>query len=261
MISRTRLYGQGLFETLRVYPQRRVGFPNEHIRRMEEGAAFFGIPFSKQGFLLTLKKALNAIPEDAEARLRITLEAYGEERAESSKLTAQWKPLVIPEGLYQQGATLTLAPFPRHCQSPLTRFKTTSYLENIYTRTWAQARGFYDALFLNEKGEIMEASAANLFYIRGNSLVTPSLDSGLLPGIVRATILRIAGELGLQGKERGVTLDELGRAEEVFLTNSIIEVLPVKGVEGIWMAPAPFSRSQAFRKAYRERALQNEGRD
>ncbi|MBI5166631.1 MAG: aminotransferase class IV family protein [candidate division NC10 bacterium] len=255
MINRTLMYGQGLFETLRVYSRRRVGFLDEHIRRMAEGAAFFCIPFLEEEFLITLEKALHTISKDAEARLRITLEVYGEEGPEAYKLVAQMEPLTLPEDLYQKGVSLTLAPFKRHSQSPLTRFKTTSYLENLYARSWARTRGFYDALFLNEKGELMEASASNLFYIKGDSLITPSGECGLLPGIVRGTLLGIAGELGLRTKEERVGLDELAGAEEVFLTNSVVEVLPAREVEGIWTGTGSFYRSEALRKAYREKAL------
>jgi branched-subunit amino acid aminotransferase/4-amino-4-deoxychorismate lyase len=96
----------------------------------------------------------------------------------------------------------------------------------------ARAAGVDDALFLNEKGLLAEASMSNIFLVTNDVLKTPGLESGILPGITREVILELASQLGINTLEHDIRLDELYQAEESFLTNSMVEIMPLIEVDG-----------------------------
>ena len=259
-INRTLLYGEGLFETLHVYRDRRVPLLKAHCRRMFKGAEAFGFPLSAGAFEEAVESTLREIPEGEEARLRITLEVFGEERAEESHLMTHWSPLAGIDHLYTEGVRILVAPFRRSSSSPLLPFKTTNYFENSYARSWAKGQGFDDALFLNERGEVTEATTANLLLIHGRKLITPPISAGLLPGLARHFLLLSADQIGLTPEERIVTLQDLREAEEVILSNAVVEVLPVREIAGAFTRHSPFGWAKSLRTAYRENIFLWEGK-
>ena len=251
-VNRTLLYGEGLFETLRVYTGHKVPLREVHCRRMALGAEFFGFPFSATGFVEAVEAEVERIPKETDARLRVTLEVWGAEGPEETRFVTQSSPVRVEDQNYRDGVRLISAPFSRSSTSPLLAFKTTNYFENGYARQWARDQGFYDALFFNERGEITEATTANLFLIRGHSLITPPVSAGLLPGIVRHTLLANAKRCSLVAEERRVTAADFGTADEVVLSNAIVEILPVKEIAYLFAARSSFERAVALRAAYRE---------
>ena len=132
MKNRTLSFGEGLFETFRVYGGRKLSFVGEHLNRMEEGSRFFSIPFSRKSAISALKGALEEIPEDGEARLRLELVSYGKDGPEKTVFETAWSLLSQPNQKEDNAVKLTLAPFKRFSDSPVVRFKTTSYLENVF---------------------------------------------------------------------------------------------------------------------------------
>ncbi|MFQ5658165.1 MAG: aminotransferase class IV [Candidatus Methylomirabilales bacterium] len=259
-INRTLLYGEGLFETLRVYPGRKVPLLQAHCRRMEQGAGFFGFPFSSTAFAGAIERELQRIPEGDEARLRVTLEVWGDEGPEETRFVTHSSPLMAMDQHEREGVRVISAPFSRSSGSPLLAFKTTNYFENSYTRQWARRQGFYDALFFNERGEITETTTANLFVIRGRSLITPLVSAGLLPGITRHLLLVSARDSGLVAEERPVTTADLKGADEVVLTNAVVEVLPVTEIAGLFTGCSPFDKAMALRAAYRKHLFAGESK-
>jgi branched-subunit amino acid aminotransferase/4-amino-4-deoxychorismate lyase len=131
------------------------------------------------------------------------------------------------------GVRLALAPFQRYSRSPLVRFKTISYLENIFVFDWARRQRYFDAVFTNERGEITEGSITNVFFVSKGHIFTPPTDAGLLAGVTRKQIIKIAGTLGLSLTESTFNLADLNRFDGAFVTNSVIEVLPVHTVGDI----------------------------
>lgn len=251
-INRTLLYGEGLFETLRVYPGRKVPLLDAHCRRMAHGAAFFGFPFSSTAFVQNVDDELPRIPEEGEARLRVTLEVWGDDGPEETRFITHASPLTETDGRERDGVRLVNAPFTRPSGSPLLAFKTTNYFENIYARQWARHRGYDDALFFNERDEVTETTTANLFLIRGRCLITPPVSAGLLPGIARHLLLAAAGDNGLAAEERPVTTADLEGAEKIMLSNAVVELQPVTEIAGIFTARPPFDWAVALRRAYRK---------
>ncbi len=227
MKNRTLLFGEGLFETFRVYPGKKLAFLADHLERMADGCRFFALPFSRQQAMDALRSALEEIPEDTDARLRLNLVSYGDHGVERTAFQAIWEPLEDMSSQQGSGVKLVLAPFQRFSQSPLVRFKTTSFLENIFVFTWARQRGFFDALFTNERGEITEGSITNVFFVTEDHLYTPPTEAGLLPGITRKHIMKAARSLGLSMTETAVTTGDLHGFDGTFVTNSVVEAVPV----------------------------------
>jgi len=114
----------------------------------------------------------------------------------------------------------------RNEHSPLSQCKCLNYLDNILARQEAETGGADEALLLNTAGRLAEASAANLFLVLDGALVTPPLADGALPGVMRADVIAQAG-----GRERSLAPDDLGRASEAFLTNSL-GIRPLVSVDG-----------------------------
>jgi branched-subunit amino acid aminotransferase/4-amino-4-deoxychorismate lyase len=251
-INRTLLYGEGLFETLRVYPGRKVPLLGAHCRRMARGAEFFEFPFVSTAFARAVEDELQGIPEEGEARLRVTLEVWGAEGPEETRCITHSSPLIWTDERERKGVRLVGAPFARSSRSPLLAFKTTNYFENSYARQWARHRGYDDALFVNEREEVTETTTANLFLIRGRRLMTPPVSAGLLPGIARDLLLASAADNGLEAEECPVMTADLERAEEIILSNAVVELLPVKEIAGIFTAHVPFDWAVALRRAYRK---------
>jgi len=230
MKNRTLLFGEGLFETFRVYQGRRLAFVEDHLDRMAEGCTFFSLPFPRKEAEDALKSALVEIPPEAEARLRLNLISYGDQRVEKAGFQTAWEPLQTMNAWQREGVKLGLAPFQRFSRSPLVRFKTTSYLENIFVFAWARGQGLFDALFTNERGEITEGSITNVFFLRKGQVLTPPTDAGLLPGVTRKQIIEMARVLNLSLMESTVTPQDLERFDGAFVTNAVIEILPVHTV-------------------------------
>jgi len=253
MKNRTLLFGEGLFETFRVYAGRKLAFVEDHLDRMADGCGFFALPFSREKAMDALKSALDEIPHDTEARLRLTIISYGDLGVETTGFQTTWEPL--QEISIQQGAgvKLGLAPFQRFSQSPLVRFKTTSYLENIFVLNWARGQGFFDALFTNERGEITEGSITNLFFLSKGHIFTPPTEAGLLPGITRKQIIKVARMLGLPLTEFAVTPADLNRFDGAFVTNSVIEILPVCTIGNTNYGDGVPEMIKALREGYQKR--------
>jgi branched-subunit amino acid aminotransferase/4-amino-4-deoxychorismate lyase len=230
MKNRTLFFGEGLFETFRVYTGRKVAFVEDHLDRMADGCRFFALPFSRKKAVDALRLALKEIPADTEARLRLNLISYGDHSVKKTAFQTTWEPLQDMSAQQGQGVKLGLAPFQRFSRSPLVRFKTTSYLENIFVFTWARTNGFFDALFTNEHGEITEGSVSNVFFLNKGGIITPPADAGLLPGVTRKQIIKVARTIGLSLTESTVRPADLNRFNGAFVTNSVIEVLPVCAV-------------------------------
>jgi branched-subunit amino acid aminotransferase/4-amino-4-deoxychorismate lyase len=120
----------------------------------------------------------------------------------------------------------------RNETSPLSAVKSLNCLDNLLAREDARRRGADEAILLNTRGLVAEGSASNLFLVEGGRLLTPSIESGALPGITRQAALELASAAGLEAAESGVEMQALWDAPEVFLTNSVMEVMPLTMLDG-----------------------------
>jgi len=238
------LYGYGLFETMRAY-NGHIFRLDSHLTRLRCSAESIGLTHS----ILTtdegkqsLKAACMATLEAnnlKDARIRLTVSAgEGDMTPDPSTcssptvlVTAQ-NLVPLPSEKYETGFKAAISFLRRNSQSPLSRLKSTCYMENILARVAARAAGYDEAIFLNEQGYLAEGSTTNVFLVYHGELITPCFESGVLPGITRDTVLEIARTLHIKATERWVELNELVEAEEAFLTNSILELMPVVSIEG-----------------------------
>jgi branched-subunit amino acid aminotransferase/4-amino-4-deoxychorismate lyase len=138
----------------------------------------------------------------------------------------------LPPEKYETGFKAAVSFLRRNSQSPLSRLKSTCYMENVLARMTARAAGYDEAIFLNEQGYLAEGSTTNVFLVSHGELITPCFESGVLPGITRDAVLEIARTSNIKATERWVELNELVEAEEAFLTNSVLELMPLVSVEG-----------------------------
>jgi 4-amino-4-deoxychorismate lyase len=120
-----------------------------------------------------------------------------------------------------------VASFRRSSQSPVHKLKSLNYMENILAKREAMLHGFDEAIFLNDKGELAEASASNIFWFKDEALLTPSLECGLLPGVIRGVLIELAKERGVKVIEGSFDLDSLIQSQGGFLTNSLIGAIAI----------------------------------
>ncbi len=145
----------------------------------------------------------------------------------------------VPE---REGPTaISVQEHGRHAAHPLAGVKVTSWLHNAWMVEQAHRRGFDDALLLNERGEVAECTAANLYCVKGGRVFTPPLDSGCLAGVSRAILLEEAAKAGLPVTETALRLDDFYSADEVFITSTTRHVQPISHIEdhAIKHAPGP----------------------
>jgi len=233
------LYGDGVYETIRSYGSR-IFMRDHHLSRLQRSADAIGltipIPLSEWPHLLREAMNLNQLgTEQADAYLRITVSRGAGEigldpaLCPTPTVVIMAKPLHPPAAeLYQRGVSLVVAQTRRNLPSALSpQIKATNFLNNILAKREAIAAQVFDALFLNWEGHLTECTVSNLFFATQDRLCTPSVECGLLDGITRAILLQIAGELKIPVHEGRFTPEELLHADECFLTNTSMEVMPV----------------------------------
>lgn len=231
------LYGYGLFETMRSYGGH-IFRLERHLERLLQGAVELGmeldIPVSALAEACYEVLRANGL---SDARVRLAVSAgEGDPGPGASPgrptIFILARPYTPPsEEVYERGFRAVISGI-RRVGPPLSCMKTANYLANLLARREATARGKDEALMLSEGGILAGASAGNVFLVFGGALHTPSLACGALPGIARMTVMELAARMNLEVKEREIAPEEIFRAEEAFLTNSLLEIMPLTEVEG-----------------------------
>lgn len=232
------MLGDGLFETIRVRNRQAVRY-HYHVERLRAGAAVLGLPLPWQdGTLLTMIGRTLKVGALDEAVVRLTVSrgvAQGRgllpEPDAAPTLVIHAAPYAgYAADLYERGMRAVIASATRRNEhSPLAGVKSLNYLDNILARREAAAQGADEALVLDTAGHLAGASAANFFAIVAGRVVTPPRSCGALPGTVRRAVL---DALGAQVEERAVTPSELLAADEAFLTNALMGIMPLTVVDG-----------------------------
>jgi branched-chain amino acid aminotransferase len=234
------LYGDGVFEGIRVYGGK-VFLHEEHIARLYESAQAIRlpIPMSTSEMIdavnLTVKE--NGIV-DGYVRLIVT-RGSGSLGLDIRK-TANPQVIIIadtitlyPEEIYKNGMKLITASTIRNHPGALSaRIKSLNYLNNILAKIEGTDAGSPEALMLNHKGEVAECSGDNIFIVKDGVLKTPGPDAGILEGLTRNAVMRIARESGYEVRECVLLRHDIYIADECFLTGSAAEVVPVVSLDG-----------------------------
>jgi len=231
------LYGYGLFETMRSY-EGRVFRLDRHLTRLRLSAQRLALASELEAY--DLEQAVYRTLEAnklADARIRLTVSAGPGGRALAPPAGGPITVLVFVEKLAlspqacEQGVRAALVSSRRNSLSPLSRVKATNYLDNLVAYSEAVTSGAEEAILLNERGFIAEGSMSNIFLVAEGMLLTPSEESGILPGITREAVLELARALGIEAVEGEIPLVDLLRADEAFLTSSVREVLPITSID------------------------------
>lgn len=238
VFDRSFLYGDGVFETMRSY-QGAVFKLNEHLNRLFASLKIIRIktPYSKAQIRNAVYKTLKANKlKDAYIRVAIT---RGEGRFGISYKDRLVPNVIIvakrfggyPGWMYSRGIRANVSKIRQNEHSPLSRIKSSNFLHYILARSYAKEKGYDEAILMNTAGFLACAATSNIFLVKNNMVITPGLDSGVLAGITRGVIIKIAGGTKFRVMEKTVSYRELVNADEVFLTNSLAEVIPVVKID------------------------------
>ena len=231
------LYGYGLFETMRAY-HGKIFLLERHLKRLADSAEAIGLASGLAGFDLA-KACLDTLRANNQddARIRLTVSNGESDAFPWSGVSTRPTVLVtarsytpFSEEKYRHGFKVGVASERRCRESLVSRVKSVSSLVSALSRMEAVAAGLDEALLLNDRGVIAEGGGSNVFFVQASGLLTPSLESGILPGITRGVVMELADALGIGITEGDVSLPDLEHCDEAFFTNSMIEIMPLVAV-------------------------------
>jgi branched-chain amino acid aminotransferase len=248
--------GDGVFETCKVVDGQ--GFAlTRHARRLDRSLAGLGLPAADHAVIAEGIAAVLCGAPIRFGRLRYSVTGgagpLGSDRSGSSLtyiVTAGPQPLPPPH------AKVVVVPWTRNERSATAGLKTTSYAENVVALAHAKDRGGIEAIFANTRGELCEGTGTNVFVVVDGELLTPPLESGCLAGVTRELTLEWCRAEGIPVREQTLPLSVLGAADEVFLTSSTKDVLPISAVDDRSLpAPGPVTArvAEVFARRARER--------
>jgi branched-subunit amino acid aminotransferase/4-amino-4-deoxychorismate lyase len=232
-VSSAMLYGRGVFTTLAIYDSKPFLW-SKHWQRLAGHATKLDIDHTgctEKNVGEALQKLI-AVNQVKEGRARVILLArHGRDiwktKAPGTKKTDLLIMTGEPQKIPQTGLSLAVSPYRANTVSPLTGIKSLNYLDHVLAWEEAQSRDFDEAVVLNERGEIVSATTANLFWAKNGTLHTPALSSGALAGITRECVIDIANKHFIPLLEGIYEMNDLTDADEIFLTSSSLGVAPV----------------------------------
>lgn len=240
--DRAVLFGDSAFETLRAYGGKpfRLG---RHLERLEDSARILRLALPRtrdeiaDAVLSLLSENELAEERSPDARVRITVTGGASDGPKGLARPGRAGIFIIatplegyPDRYYREGITLAVSGIRRNTSSPVSALKSGNYLDSMLARQEALDRGADDAVMLTTAGNLSEATSSNVFMVKDGGLLTPDVGCGLLPGVTREAVIELCGRLHLPCRPVTEGPEVLFSADEVFLTNSIAEVLPVRRV-------------------------------
>ncbi len=249
------LYGDGVFEGIRFY-QRTPFRLDPHLARFEASARALALtlPLSRAELCAAVTEVIAAYGADA-GYLRLVATRGSGGLGLDPGLCPQPNLFLIADGVAvvggeqrQHGITLITAAVRRPASDVLDpRIKSLNYLNNILAKLEARHAGADEAVLLNNRGTVAEATAENLFIAQGGQLYTPPVIDGALAGITRAAVMEVAKQSGLNVSERSLAPYDLYTADECFLCGTGAELIPVRSIDGrpLPAAPGPLFRQVA----------------
>jgi branched-chain amino acid aminotransferase len=235
------LYGDGVFEGIRIYGGR-IFECEAHVERLFNSARIIrlAIPYTKQEIVEAMNETIRANALTAGGYIRLVVTRGAGTLGLSPFKCSMPGVFVIadqialyPQEMYDNGMTVIIAKTVRTSPRMLNpAIKSLNYLNNIMAKVEAIDAGVGEAIMLNEAGLVAECTGDNIFIVEAGKLVTPPLSAGILPGITRSVVLRLAGKLGLPAAEQEVSVKRLLGAGECFLTGTAAEVISVTKIDG-----------------------------
>lgn len=232
-VSSAALYGRGVFTTIAVYDSKPFLW-SKHWQRLSAHAAKLDIDHTgcTEKSVGEAVNKLVAVNQVKDGRVRVTMLARSGRDFWKAKLPSTRKTdLLIMTGdsrhVSANGLSLAVSPYRVSTFSPLTGIKSLNYLDHVLSWGEAQSRDFDEAVVLNERGEIVSAATANLFWAKNGTLHTPALSTGALAGVTRERVIEIASKQFIPVLEGVYEMTDLTDADEIFLTSSSLGVAPV----------------------------------
>ncbi len=229
------LYGAGLFETMRS----RNGYVfrlRDHLERLRRSADVLSITHTySHEYLGQAIDELLAANELTDARLRLTLtngpllEAEGQRKPTLLITATEFRP--YPADYYRTGVLVILCPFRQNPTDPACGHKTTSYYPRLLALNLAHQKRAAEAVWFTTDNRVAEGCVSNVFLVKNSVLYTPPVGTPVLPGIARKTVGELAQKQSIELVEKDLHITDVLEADEIFLTNVIMEVLPVNSVE------------------------------
>jgi branched-subunit amino acid aminotransferase/4-amino-4-deoxychorismate lyase len=259
-LDRGLLHGDGLYDTWRLYDG--VPFATAaHLRRLARAARHLGLPAPGAAALWDGRvRRLAARNRLADAAVRLTLtrgtagDAVLPTRTGKPTFLLATRPLPADLAQRQQrGIRATLLPFPRDGAPPWGAFKLIGHASAVAGRMLAQRRRAQEGLYVSADGHVAEGTTSNLFVVRRGTLLTPPADGHILGGVTRDLVLRLARRAGLPVREVRLVAATLAGADEILVTASTVEILPVVRLDAATIGdgrPGPVTR--ALQDRYRE---------
>ncbi|RMG68252.1 MAG: aminodeoxychorismate lyase [Nitrospirae bacterium] len=232
------LLGDGVFETLRAYNGKPF-LVSEHLERLSRAAQKLRITLNESPLeMVSIVERLLEMNNLKEAYIRITLSRGTGGRGIEIDGCSEPTLLIITrayeapsEEIYKRGVRVGFLERKNTRLPEDYDIKSISFLNNILSRLEVSDRGLFEGILLNSDGFITEGTVSNLFFIKRGRLHTPSVESGILKGITRGKVLEIAKSMGIEVEEGLYRKEQLLEADEVFITNSLLEIVPVCEIE------------------------------
>jgi branched-chain amino acid aminotransferase len=229
------LYGAGLFETMRGCNGIVFSFI-DHLDRLFFSAKALSIEHNyDRKFITDAVYSVLKANKLADARLRLTLTtgpmAESDEKRHATLLIVATKLQPYPAEYYKNGVLIVLCPYRQNPFEPIYRHKTTNYFSRMIALRLAHQKGAAEALWFTVDNRLAEGCISNVFLAKDSTLFTPPIETPVLAGVARKTVCQIALRNSIKFVEKDLSIDDLLSADEVFLTNVIMQVMPVAGVE------------------------------
>lgn len=237
-LDRGLLFGEGLFETWRTYRGKPFAL-REHLRRMSRSAKKLGIPFDpdEPWGTRTVKLARLCGLADSGGALRLTITRGSGQLSLIASRTVNPTRLMmfrpLEAGLAKarrRGVAVHLADFGHGVFPAMRQTKSVNYLPAVLARAEARKRGCFESLYRLSDKTVLEGTTSNVFVVKRGRLLTPPVAAGIIPGVTRSLVIKLAGRV-TEVIERRVTEADLFGADELFITSSTIELVPVVRVD------------------------------
>lgn len=236
------LYGDGVYETIRSYGDK-IFMRDQHLARLRRSADAIGLTMPARDWSSLLHESMvrNGVGNDrTDAYIRVTISRGTGDIGLDPALCPRPTLVIITQALkapppdrYRTGVSLVVAKTRRNLPSALDpQIKATNFLNNIQAKREAIAAGAFDSVLLNWEGHVTECTVSNIFFVQSGRLCTPALSCGILDGITRSVILTLARDAGIPMDEGRFNVEALMAADECFLSNTTMEVMPATQLNG-----------------------------
>ena len=226
--------GWGLFTTVRIVRGEAFAY-ERHWRRLEKDAALIRLPLIYSGARVRVQLQelirTNRVKEGC-ARIYLVWNTVGSWKSDEKMAEVDLVITTADLPHYPEMVRLALREHGRHAASPLAGVKTISWLDSVWAAEEAKREGYDEVVLLNERGEVTECTAANIFAVRNDKVITPPLSSGCLEGVTRGVLMEIAAEAGTTVVEQAMRPEDLYAADDVFITSTNRNVIGVKEIAG-----------------------------